>query len=109
MRSLEYSELNLQTYFEHEGISFVQAKQIFRFRTKMSEEFRDNFRGADMYKLCEKCKDHTDSQEEIPNCGMFKKTKINLHDIQLAYGCNITKSTADLISRILEEKKTIQQ
>ena len=74
----------------------------------MSEEFRDNFRGADMYKLCEKCKDHTDSQEEIPNCGMFKKTKINLHDIQLAYGCNITKSTADLISRILEEKNTSQ-
>ena len=77
-------------------------KEIFKFRTHMLPNFKDNFRGSNEKVMCNECKSHYDSQEEIEKCIALNKNIEDLPKIRNIYENDIDEETTILLQKILE-------
>lgn len=67
MSNLKYNELRTQNYLKDPNISVEEAKNIFAFRTRMSE-FKENFKGKYNTFECVLCSLTNDTQEHSFSC-----------------------------------------
>ena len=71
MDNLHYSELKMQDYLRDPKISVVEAKNIFRFRTR-SAHFKENMKSYYTELLCPLCNEHLDTQAHSFECRVVK-------------------------------------
>ena len=107
MKNLEYTELKIQDYFLLPGIRVDQARNIFKFRTRMApmgENFRENKENV----ICPLCGEAPDNQEHFFNCEKLRE-KIDMRgfDMKDIYSNNITLETAETITKMIEIRKKL--
>ena len=101
MQNLQYNQLEMQEYLKENYLTPVQAKIVFRFRTRM-EKFSENFKGGRPTKQCPLCDEHLDTQTNSYQCKVIlKNIKIsgNIEDI---YKQTITKEAAKTLENIVK-------
>ena len=86
MKNLEYTELKLQNYLSNDLITVQEAKNIFKFRTRVAK-FQANMRNSPGLSLaCPFCKVIPDTQQHSVQCSVVKSkvdVKGNYNDIFL--------------------------
>ena len=104
MEKLRYSDLKLQDYLKDGKLKAEEMKTLFKYRTRM-ENFWENFRGGEEYKVCPLCKLHLDNQEMSLQCPEIIKhvnVKGNLSDI---YKHKISYDIVRTLTEISEYRK----
>ena len=104
MEKLRYSDLKLQDYLKDGKLKAEEMKTLFKYRTRM-ENFGENFRGGEEYKVCPLCKLHLDNQEMSLQCPEIIKhvnVKGNLSDI---YKHKISYDIVRTLTEISEYRK----
>ena len=103
MKNLEYNELKLQPYFILCGLKIEQARNIFKFRTRMTP-LGENFRSNREYVFCPLCFKALDNQEHCFKCEILKaKININCEEKDIYKG-SITIETTEIVTEILEAR-----
>ena len=64
MMNLSYLDLKMQEYLKDKSLSTLQAKLLFKFRTRMAN-FWENFKGGQPSKPCPVCKDEETSDSQL--------------------------------------------
>ena len=105
MANLQYSELVMQEYLKEKFISPVQAKIIFRFRTRM-EKFSENFKGGKPTKQCPLCMASKDTQNHSFQCQVLLKNIEMAGTPEDIYNQTISKETAKTIENIVKFRET---
>ena len=108
MENLEYSGLKIQTYFQLEGITTGQIRNIFKYRTRMAP-YGENFRGGRESVACPLCKTHLDSQALGPMCPAIRKEISVSLDLNIVYSEDIDLETAKLVEKVLNTRNKIIQ
>ena len=104
MKNLHYNDLKIQTYLKNPEINKFEASNIFKFRTHMVEEFRENFKGNSEEITCVKCKSHRDNQDEILNCTDLTNKFAKLHKVLDAYSTDVPVEVSKIITKIINYK-----
>ena len=76
MDNLHYVELKLQNYLTDDDISVKEAKNLFRYRTRVAK-FKENFRNSYESIVCPLCQVQPDTQAHSVQCPVMK-TKVNV-------------------------------
>ena len=86
MEKLEYTEIKLQNYLSNESITVQEAKNLFKFRTRVAK-FQENMKNNPGLSLaCPLCKIQPDTQQHSVQCSVIKSkvdVKGNYSDIFL--------------------------
>ena len=101
MKNLHYNDLKIQTYLKNPEINKFEASNIFKFRTHMVEEFRENFKGNSKEIHCDECKSHRDNQDEILNCTDLTNKFVRLHKVLGAYSTDVPVEVLKIITKII--------
>ena len=104
MSNLQYSSLDIQSYFTSSQLKQEDKRTIFRYRVKMAR-YGENFRGGANSIPCPLCKNHLDNQEMSFICPIIKKEidiKGNSSDI---YKENIHQDSIETILKISSFRK----
>ena len=104
MSNLQYSSLDIQSYFTSSQLKQEDKRTIFRYRVKMAR-YGENFRGGANSFPCPLCKTHLDNQEMSFTCPIIKKEidiKGNSSDI---YKENIHQDSIETILKISSFRK----
>ena len=104
MNEIHYNDLKLQTYLKNPQINKFEARNIFKFRTHMVEEFRENFKGNSKEIHCDECKSHRDNQDEILNCTDLTNKFAKLHKVLEAYSTDVPVEVSKIITQIIHYK-----
>ena len=109
MRNLEYSELIIQECYLLPGLRVDQARNIFKFRTRMAQ-FGENYRGNKDNILCPLCHQGPDNQNHCFKCEIVtEKIDVKGVDMDDIYTNNISIQTSEILTKILELRKNIQE
>ena len=92
-------ELKISSYFKDENISYTEAQQIFKFRTRMAN-FGENFRGQGGPTVCPLCQSHVDSQKWSFQCRVIKTNIVIKGKYSDIFCENIPKETANTVAEI---------
>ena len=76
MENLEYTELKLQNYLTDDEISVEEAKNLYRFRTRVAK-FKENFKNGYVANACPLCLVQPDTQAHSLQCHVLK-TKLDI-------------------------------
>ena len=76
MENLEYTELKLQKYLTDDDISVEEAKNLYRYRTRVAN-FKENFKNGYVAHACPLCHVQPDTQAHSLVCPVLK-TKVNM-------------------------------
>ena len=79
MENLHYTELKLQNYLTDDDISVKEAKNLFKFRTRMAR-FKENFKNSYVGIACPLCLVLPDTQAHCVQCPVIK-TKVNIKGV----------------------------
>ena len=77
MENLEYTDLNLQNYLSDDSITVQEAKNLFKFRTRVAKFYANMKNNHELSQACPFCKVQDDTQEHSVQCNVVK-TKINV-------------------------------
>ena len=91
--------MEIQSYFLLPEIKVDQARNIFRFRTRMAP-LGENFRGYKDSVICPLCKDDLDSQHHSFQCQVMNE-RVDI------YSDTIIQETAETVTKMLEIRKDI--
>ena len=105
MANLHYTELVMQEYLKEKSITPLQAKIIFRFRTRM-EKFSENFKGGKPTKQCPLCMTSKDTQNHSFQCQVLLKNIEMAGTPEDIYKPIISKETAKTIENIVKFRET---
>ena len=83
MDNLEYTELKLQNYLTDDEISVEEAKNLYRFRTRVAK-FKENFKNGYVAHACPLCLGQADTQ-----CPVLK-TKLKIKGLTVIYSVKIS-------------------
>ena len=103
MSNLEYKTLKIQPYFIDECITTENARQIFKYRTRMLS-FGQNFRGNEDIKNFPICKDHTDDQNKIEECKFLNEKFNDLQKCKLLYTDSTNLESINLLSKVIKAR-----
>ena len=104
MDNLVYTELEIQDYLLDEDISTEQKRNIFKFRTMMSD-FAGNYSSSDTPQPCKMCFFHRDSQSHAVNCHETMKNVTAKGNYNEIFSKQISKKTACMLEQIIESRK----
>ena len=97
--NLFYMELKISSYFKDENISYTEAQQVFKFRTRMAN-FGENFRGQGGPTVCPLCQSHVDSQKWSFQCKVIKENMVIEGNYSDIFGDTIPKETVTAVMNI---------
>ena len=102
MKNLDYMELKLQNYFSNDQINAQEARNLFRYRTRVAK-FRENMKNNQELPLaCPLCHGQPDTQQHSFQCTIIQsrmKVKGSYTDIFLD---NIPVDTAKTLMKITQ-------
>ena len=104
MDNLVYTELETQDYLLDENITTEQKRNIFRFRTMMSD-FAGNFSSSETPQPCKMCFLHRDCQSHAVNCYETMKYVTAEGNYKEIFSNKISKQTACMLQQITESRK----
>ena len=106
MKKMDYSELKLQQYFQLPEISIAQARNIFKYRTRMLP-FGENFRGQKESVICPLCHTHPDSQEWCLRCPAMRKEISENPNMDDIHTDELKMDTVQAVKEILKVRQNI--
>ena len=106
MKNLDYSELKLQQYFQLPEISIAQARNIFKYRTRMLP-FGENFRGQKESVICPLCHTHPDSQVWCLRCPAMRKEISDNANVDDIHTDELKMDTVQAVEEILKVRQNI--
>ena len=104
MNNVEYKNLKIQPYFNEDSINTNDARQIFRYRTRMLK-FKENFKGNEEDNSCPLCKNHPDDQNKIEFCNVLKEKIGDVSKCKLLYTDTTNKEAYELITKVMDIRK----
>ena len=102
MENLKYEKLEKQGYLTK--LDVWQAKEVFRFRTRMSD-FSGNYRGQGPVELCPLCGQHEDLQNLCFQCPVVLENVRIKGKYEEIFEPNITLTLAKTLSEIAKMRK----
>ena len=105
MENVQYTRLEMQQYLKEKCITPVQAKIIFRLRTRM-EKFSENFKGGKTTKPCPLCLTSTDTQSHSFKCPILLRSIEISGTIEDIYNQTISRETAKTIENIVKFRES---
>ena len=99
---LKYEELQQQEYFT--CLSVEQAKETFRFRTRMAD-FSENYKEGGQVKLCPLCGHHDDTQTLSFICPKVGAKIEIMDEYEDIFKSKITPSLANTLTQIMKLRK----
>ena len=99
---LEYEELKQQEYLT--SLKVEQAKETFRFRTRMAN-FSDNYKEGGQVKLCPLCGQHDDTQILSFKCPKVTAGIEIIDDYEDIFKFKITHTLANTLTQIMKLRK----
>ena len=110
MDNLQYLELKLQNYLKDDGISVMEAKNLYRYRTRVAN-FKENFKNGHQSCAipCPLCMVQPDSQPHCMQCPIIKSkidVKGNYSDIFLE---DIPAEISKTLLKISEIRENLSQ
>ena len=103
MDNLVYTELKIQDYLLDEDTSTEQKRNIFRFRTMMSD-FAGNYSSSDTPQPCKMCLLHRDCQAHAVICHETMKYVTAEGNYEEIFSNKISKKTACMLEQIIESR-----
>ena len=102
LKSLHYEELKQQEYFT--SLNVPQAKETFRFRTRMAD-FSGNFKEGGYVKPCPLCSQHDDTQILSFKCPKVAQKIGIIEDYEEIFKLKITPDLANTLTQIMKLRK----
>ena len=99
---LKYVELQQQEYFT--SLSVEQAKETFRFRTRMAD-FSENYKEGGQVKICPLCGHHDDTQTLSFICPKVRAKFDIMDEYEDIFKSKITPTLANTLTQIMNLRK----
>ena len=106
MKNVNYEKLKIQPYFIKDSISTHDARNIFRYRTRMLN-FKENYKGNNNDDICPLCKKHTDDQNKIESCTVLKENINDLNKCRLLYTDTTNEEAIEILSKVMDIRNNI--
>ena len=108
MTNLSYSTLEMQEYFKDSKITVVQAKILFRVRTRM-EQFGENFKGGRDTKPCPVCEASKDTHSHSFQCSVIKENiEVNGNYLEI-FNFKVGKKLATTVENIVKFRENYKE
>ena len=102
LEKLSYQELHQQEYFT--SLKVEQAKEIFKFRTRMAK-FSDNFKEGGQVKPCPLCGQHDDTQYLSFKCQKVIENIEIIGEYEDIFKSKIDTNLANTVTRIMKLRR----
>ena len=106
MENLHYTDLKLQNYLKDSKIPVAEAKNLFRFRTRVAK-FKENMKNSYLSSACPLCFVQPDTQQHSVEC-VVVKTNIQIEgDYKDIFSENIPSNISKTLLKISEFRKDL--